>query len=98
MSIPLLDQPTEEKLVTLKDISWEQCKGIETQLVDNRNVRLSYLSGMLEILSPIGEEHESVKKNSRLFARSLHERVGYPILRSWWLHLGRTGVCFRYTG
>ncbi|MDZ8106057.1 MAG: Uma2 family endonuclease [Nostoc sp. DedQUE12a] len=61
MSIPLLDQPTEEKLVTLKDVSWEQFKGIETQLVDNRNVRLSYLSGMLEIMSPIGEEHESVK-------------------------------------
>lgn len=62
MSIPLLDQPTEEKLVTLKDVSWEQFKGIEAQLLDNRNVRLSYLSGMLEIMSPIGEEHESVKR------------------------------------
>lgn len=61
MSIPLLDQPTEEKLVTLKDISWEQFKAIEAQLLDNRNVRLSYLSGMLEIMSPIGEEHEFVK-------------------------------------
>lgn len=62
MSIPLLDQPTEEKLVTLKDVSWEQFKGIEAQLLDNRNVRLSYLSGMLEIMSPIGEEHEFVKR------------------------------------
>lgn len=61
MSIPLVDQPTEEKLVTLKDVSWEQFKAIEAQLLDNRNVRLSYLSGMLEIVSPIGEEHESVK-------------------------------------
>lgn len=62
MSIPLLDQPTEEKLVTLKDVSWEQFKGIEAQLLDNHNVRLSYLSGMLEIMSPIGEKHESVKR------------------------------------
>jgi Uma2 family endonuclease len=62
MSIPLLDQPTEEKLVTLKDVSWEQFRGIEAQLLDNRSVRLSYLSGILEIMSPIGEEHESVKK------------------------------------
>jgi len=61
MSIPLLEQPTGEKLVTLKDVSWEQFRGIEAQLLDNRNVRLSYLSGMLEIMSPIGEEHESVK-------------------------------------
>jgi Uma2 family endonuclease len=62
MSIPLVEQSTEEKLVTLKDVSWEQFKGIEAQLLDNHNVRLSYLSGMLEIMSPIGEEHESVKR------------------------------------
>ncbi|MBD2615764.1 Uma2 family endonuclease [Nostoc punctiforme FACHB-252] len=62
MSIPLLDQPIEEKLVTLKDISWQQFKGIEAQLLDNHNVRLSYLSGMLEIMSPIGEGHEFVKR------------------------------------
>jgi Uma2 family endonuclease len=62
MSIPLLEQPTGEKLVTLKDVSWEQFRGIEAQLLDNRNVRLSYLSGMLEIMSPIGEKHESVKR------------------------------------
>ena len=62
MSIPLVDQPIEEKLVTLKDVSWEQFKGIEAQLFDNRNVRLSYLSGMLEIVSPIGEEHEFLKR------------------------------------
>jgi Uma2 family endonuclease len=62
MSIPLVEQSTAEKLVTLKDVSWEQFKAIETQLLDNRNVRLAYLSGMLEIMSPIGEEHESVKR------------------------------------
>ena len=61
MSIPLLDRLTEEKLVTLQDVSWEQFKGIEAQLWDNRNIRLSYLSGILEIMSPIGEQHESVK-------------------------------------
>jgi Uma2 family endonuclease len=61
MSISIIDQPTEEKLVTLKDISWEQFKGIEAHLQENRNVRLSYLSGILEIMSPIGEKHERVK-------------------------------------
>ncbi|MBE9206605.1 Uma2 family endonuclease [Nostoc sp. LEGE 06077] len=62
MSIPLVEQSAEEKLITLKDVSWEQFKGIEAQLLDNDNVRLSYLSGMLEIMSPIGEEHEYVKR------------------------------------
>ena len=62
MSIPLVEQSTEEKLVTLFDVSWDQFKGIEAQLFDNHNVRLSYWSGMLEIMSPIGEEHEFVKR------------------------------------
>ncbi|MCC5630213.1 Uma2 family endonuclease [Nostoc sphaeroides CHAB 2801] len=62
MSIPLLDHPIEEKLVTVADVSWEEFKGIEAQLKDNRNVRLSYLSGILEIMSPIGEKHEYVKR------------------------------------
>ena len=61
MSIPLINQSTEEKLVTVRDVSWEEFKGIEALLKDNRNVRLSYLSGMLEIMSPIGDKHEKVK-------------------------------------
>ncbi len=39
MSISLLDkpfQPTEEKLITLHGISWEQFKAIEAQLENNR--------------------------------------------------------------
>ncbi|MEH2037359.1 Uma2 family endonuclease [Nostoc sp.] len=62
MSIPLLNYPIQEKLVTVADVSWEEFKGIEAQLKDNRNVRLSYLSGILEIMSPIGEKHEEVKR------------------------------------
>ena len=76
MSIPLVDQPIEEKLVTLKDVSWEQFKGIEAQLLDNRNVRLSYLSGMLEIMSPIGEEHESVKRTLSYLLEAYMRELG----------------------
>jgi Uma2 family endonuclease len=65
MNPQLLDkpahQPTEEKLVTLYGITWEKFKAIEAQLEDNRDVKLSYLSGVLEIMSPIGEEHEDIK-------------------------------------
>ena len=62
MTMPLVDdQVIEEKLVTLKDVSWEQFKGIEAHLHEKQNVRLSYLSGILEIMAPIGEKHEKVK-------------------------------------
>ncbi len=64
MSIPLLDkpfQPPEEKLITLHSISWEQFKGIEAQLDKNREVRIAYLAGVMEIMSPIGDRHEYVK-------------------------------------
>jgi len=62
MNISLLDRAIEEKLVTLRDVTWEQFKGIEAQLKDNRSVRLSYLLGTLEIMSPVGPLHEYVKR------------------------------------
>lgn len=44
MTMPLVDEVMEEKLVTLKDVSWEQFKGIEAHLYENRN--LSNLSAI----------------------------------------------------
>jgi Uma2 family endonuclease len=76
MSIPLLEQPTEEKLVTLKDVTWEQFKAIEAQLEDNRSVRLSYLSGILEIMAPIGEKHEEVKSTLGLLLEAYMKQLG----------------------
>ena len=62
MSVQVLDQPLEEKLVTLPGVSWEQFKAIEAPLLDNRSVKLTYLAGVLEIMSPIGDKHEYVKR------------------------------------
>lgn len=76
MSIPIVDQSTQEKLVTVRDVSWEEFKGIEALLKDNRNVRLSYLSGMLEIMSPIGEEHEEVKSTFGLLLEAYMKELG----------------------
>ncbi len=42
-------------------ISWEQFKAIEAQLENNRGVRLAYLAGVMEIMSPIGDYHEYIK-------------------------------------
>jgi Uma2 family endonuclease len=62
MSVQVLDQPLEEKVVTLVGVSWEQFKAIEAPLLDNREVKLTYLAGVLEIMAPIGDKHEYVKR------------------------------------
>jgi Uma2 family endonuclease len=61
MSVQILDQPLSEKIVTLSGVSWEQFKAIEIPLLDNREVKLTYLAGVLEIMAPIGDKHEYVK-------------------------------------
>ncbi|GCL37209.1 hypothetical protein SR1949_23160 [Sphaerospermopsis reniformis] len=61
MTVPLLEQETE-KLITVPGVSWQQFKTIEVQLEENHAVKLAYLAGVLEIMSPIGDKHEYVKK------------------------------------
>ncbi|MBF2049452.1 MAG: Uma2 family endonuclease [Elainella sp. C42_A2020_010] len=51
----------DEQLVTLHGVNWEQFKAIEANLEGVRAVRLSYLQGVLEIMSPIGDQHEAIK-------------------------------------
>ncbi|WP_238360568.1 Uma2 family endonuclease [Iningainema tapete] len=76
MSIPLLDHPIEEKLVTLADVSWETFKGIEALLENRRDVRLSYLSGILEIMSPVGPRYERVKSTLGLLLEAYMREMG----------------------
>ncbi|MEH2094776.1 hypothetical protein CDG77_07755 [Nostoc sp. 'Peltigera membranacea cyanobiont' 213] len=76
MSIPFLDNSIQEKLVTVANVSWEEFKGIEAELKDNRNVRLSYLSGILEIMSPIGEKHEYVKRTLGYLLEAYMKELG----------------------
>lgn len=85
MSIPLLDkqanQPTEEKLVTLHGINWEQFKTIEAQLENNREVRLTYLAGVMEIMSPIGDYHEYIKSTLGLLLEAYAKIKGIRAYR-----------------
>ena len=80
MNPQLLDkpahQPTEEKVVALYGISWEKFKAIEAQLEDNRDVRLSYLSGILEIKSPICEERGYIKSTHGLLLEAYMREKG----------------------
>lgn len=55
------DSLLAEGISTLHNISWKQFKAIDAALGEQKGVKLSYLNGMLEIMSPIGSEHELVK-------------------------------------
>lgn len=64
MNLQLQDkpaQPEDVKLIALRGLSWERFKAIEANLEEIQEVRLSYLAGVLEIMSPIGDKHETVK-------------------------------------
>ncbi|MDF5727021.1 MAG: Uma2 family endonuclease [Rhizonema sp. PD38] len=91
MDTSLLDWAIEEKLVTLRDVTWEQFKGIEAQLIDNRSVRLSYLSGILEIMSPVGPLHEYVKSTLGLLLETYMKVLGIRFYRSGGFTIEKTG-------
>lgn len=72
----LARQLVEEKLVTLQGITWEQFKAIEAQLEHNQEVRLSYLAGVMEIMSPIGGKHEYIKRTLGLLLEAYMREKG----------------------
>ncbi len=50
-----------ERVVTLDGISWERFNKIEADFDEVSSLILTYLGGLLEIMAPISDEHESVK-------------------------------------
>jgi len=80
MTTPATKQSAHETLVegvsTLYNISWEKFKAIEATLDGNKGVRLAYLNGILEIMSPVGSEHESVKSTLGLLLEAYMREKG----------------------
>ncbi|MBW4603983.1 MAG: Uma2 family endonuclease [Calothrix sp. FI2-JRJ7] len=76
MSIQVIDQPLEERVVTLRGVTWERFKAIEAPLLDNHDVKLTYLAGVLEIMSPIGREHEYIKSTLSLLLETYMRKKG----------------------
>ncbi|EKU99065.1 hypothetical protein Lepto7375DRAFT_8413 [Leptolyngbya sp. PCC 7375] len=63
--------PQLEQRVNLSGITWETYQRIKTEL-DNRNLRLTYHRGVLEIMAP-SPEHEYLKKVMGRFVETLAE-------------------------
>jgi Uma2 family endonuclease len=54
---------SEEQRILLEGISWERFEQLSACFQDTRSVRLTYLDGRLEIVSPVGQEHENRKQS-----------------------------------
>jgi Uma2 family endonuclease len=61
-----LTKPIAENIVRLNNVSWDTFNHLLEELGNKRNQRLTYYSGILEIMSPLGE-HE----NNNRFIESL---------------------------
>ena len=49
--------------ILLEGLSWQRFEQLSACFEDSRAVRLTYLDGSLEIMSPIGPEHETRKRS-----------------------------------
>ncbi|BAZ13212.1 hypothetical protein NIES4071_50510 [Calothrix sp. NIES-4071] len=60
---PVLEKPTtpQSTYVVLYDVSWEQLEQLDITLAQT-GARLTYLDGILEIMSPLSDDHEDSKK------------------------------------
>ena len=63
MSSPALEKPTtsETSYILLYNVSWEKLEQLDIALAGT-SARLTYLDGILEIMSPLSDDHEDNKK------------------------------------
>jgi Uma2 family endonuclease len=63
MSSPVLEKPitSETSYVLLYNVSWEQLEQLDVALAGT-SARLTYLDNILEIMSPLSDDHEDNKK------------------------------------
>ncbi len=60
---PIIEKPStpSSTYVLLHDVSWEQLEQLDVTLAGT-GARLTYLDGILEIMSPLSDDHEDSKK------------------------------------
>lgn len=80
MTTPTFKQSASQLLVEgvsiLYGISWDQFKAIDAALEESKGVKLSYLNGVLEIMSPISPEHKDKKSTLGLLLEAYMREKG----------------------
>jgi Uma2 family endonuclease len=72
-----LPPPTEQRIV-LTDVSWQQFENLLVELGDDRQTRLTYLRGKLEMMTPV-EAHERCSKLIDSLILVLADELAVPI-------------------
>lgn len=80
---PVLEKPTtpSSTYVLLYDVSWEQLEQLDVTLAGT-GARLTYLDGVLEIMSPLSDDYEDAKSTLSLFVRSILSRKKNTFLQA----------------
>jgi Uma2 family endonuclease len=67
---------SEEQRILLEGISWDRFEQLSACFQDTRSVRLTYLDGRLEIVSPVGREHEDRKRRLSYLLETYLDQAG----------------------
>jgi len=80
------DRPTEDHVVTLSDVSWEDYERMLEVRGDRSAPRMTYVEGVLEIMSP-SKDHEKIKSliGCLVEAYCLERGVHFSPFGSWTL-------------
>lgn len=76
----------------LDDVSWERFEQLSACLGETRALRLTYIKGSLEIMSPISDEHEALKSNLAVLVEAYMEQAGLRFYRRGGFTLREPGV------
>jgi Uma2 family endonuclease len=75
---PLSEAPAEDRIVTFYDVSWEAYEALGVALGDRGSVRMTYLKGTLELMSP-GWMHELMNGTVGRLVETFAEETGIDI-------------------
>lgn len=77
MNPQLLDKPVSEsnQCFTLYDVTWEKFEAIEAALEGFPRIRLAYLDGTLDIMTPLSDEHEDGKSTISLLLEAYFQHA-----------------------
>ncbi|MBA2747501.1 MAG: Uma2 family endonuclease [Tatlockia sp.] len=81
-----LETSNQESIITLYDISWEKFEAIAS-LLEESKIRLTYLNGTLDIMSP-SPEHEESKGTVGLLLEVYFRHIGRRFYRTGGYTLG----------
>lgn len=92
LTSPTLEKPTtpSSTYVLLYDVSWEQLEQLDVTLAGT-GARLTYLDGILEIMSPLSDDHEDAKSTLSLLLEAYFREKRIRFYKRGSATLGRRG-------